>query len=195
MRNLFKNYYNLINILFKGVNHDISKKDNDKEKFKLNMKKDIERYYKRDEFAFLLNKNIRDYFDKNKLDNVVILGTLYQYNPYYNIKDEEDNQKYKTCRDTRIFDYINFDKTNTEFIATFQKFHFELIFKDNIIEFLNKLISKIKTISNFGTIMELIDITNMFHGIIFLGSYDCFSCCRAKIPKANNFTSLADILF
>ena len=52
-----------------------------------------------------------------------------------------------------MFDYINFDKTNTEFITTFQKFHFELIFKDNIIEFFIYFLSKIKTILNFCIII------------------------------------------
>ena len=41
-----------------------------------------------------------------------------------------------------ILDYINLDD-NVQFIETFKNFDFETIFKDNIMEFLNKMTSKI----------------------------------------------------
>ena len=75
-----------------------------------------------------------------------------EYNPYY----KEDKYSYK--RDTYIFDYITLDGNNEQFIEAFKKLEFEAIFKCNINEFLNKMISKIKNISNFGIIMELVDI-------------------------------------
>ena len=35
------------------------------------------------------------------------------------------------------------------------------MFKENILEFLNKIVSKIKDISTFGTVMELIDLNRI----------------------------------
>lgn len=90
--------------------------------------------------------------EKKESSNSELLELLAKYNPYYN----EDKYSYK--RETYIFDYINLDDNTSEFIETFKKLDFVAIFKDKIIEFLNKIISKIKNISNFDTILELIDI-------------------------------------
>ena len=144
LRNIFKEYNNLINNLFKDdTNDDKNNKDN-KVKNKVDdiIKSDINKYYERDEFAFILNKNIREYVENNKekLKNAVILGITVKFNPYFNIKDEDDEKKYKFNRDTFIFDYINFNKENDEqFIQTFHNLEFELIFKGNITDFLNKI--------------------------------------------------------
>ena len=144
LRETFINYNKLVNELFK----------NEK---KSDIKKDINKYFERDEFAFILDKNIKKLLDNNKesnkeLSNSEILGFVEAFNPYY--KEE----KYSYKRDTYIFDYINLDDNSEQFIETFQKLKFEEMFKDNINEFLNKMISKIKNIPNFGTILTLIDI-------------------------------------
>jgi hypothetical protein len=156
LRKLFKKYYSLINELYRIV-------DKEKDKYNYNIKADIDRYYKKDEFAFLLNKNIREYFEinKNNNKNEELIGFIKKFNPYYNIDDEEDNKKYKANRDIRILDYINFSEKSEAFIETFRQLNFEKIFEDNILEYLDKLTSKIENISTFDNIMELIDISRI----------------------------------
>ena len=143
LRKLFFKYNYLVNDFFK----------NDK---KSEIKKDINNYFERDEFAFLLDKNIKKFIEDSKenkeISNAETLGLIEAYNPYY----KED--KYIDKRDPYIFDYINIDDKNEQFIETFKKLEFEKMFKDNIIEFLIRMISKIKSISNFGTVLELINI-------------------------------------
>ena len=121
----------------------------------IDIKKDIKKYFEIDEFAFILDKNIKKFLDINKekkeLSNSEIIGFALKYNPYYN------EEKYSYKRETYIFDYVNLDDINEQYIETLKAFEFERMFKDNIIEFLNKMTSKIKNISNFGTILELID--------------------------------------
>jgi hypothetical protein len=143
LRKIFFEYNDLINELYrKEKNSEI--------------KKDINNYFEKDEFAFLLDKNIKTLLNINKKNKKLLnsenLGLVEAFNPYY----KEDKYIYK--RDSSIFDYIDFDDNNEQFIKTFKKLQFEKIFKDNIIEFLKKMISKIKNISNFGTVIELIDI-------------------------------------
>ena len=143
LRKIFYEYNDLVNTLFKtGKKNEI--------------KKDINKYFDKDEFAFLLDKNIKKFLDINKenkeVSNSQKLGLVEEFNPYY----KEDKYLYK--RDTSIFDYINLDDADEQFIKTFRKLQFEIIFKDNIIEFLKKMVSKIKNISNFSTILKIIDI-------------------------------------
>ena len=140
LREIFVKYNDLVNDLFK----------NNK---KSSIKEDINKYYQRDEFSFLLDKNIKKYLEINKeLSNADILGFIEAFNPYY----KEDNYSYK--RDSYIFNYLDLNDNNSQFINTFRKLEFEKMFKDNIIEFLTKMVSKIQNIYNFGTILELIDI-------------------------------------
>ena len=139
LREIFKEYNTLVNKLCK----------NDK---KSQFKEEINRYFYRDEFAFILNRNIKKLIETKNLSNSEILGFIVQYNPYY------QEERYKYFRDISIFDYIDLDDNEKEFIESFKLFNFEIIFEDNIMEFLNKMISKIKNISNFNTILELINI-------------------------------------
>ena len=69
LRKIFKLYYALV-----------------EEKIKENIiiKKDAKNYRDTDEFAFLLNKNIKIYFDnQNDLTNIQKLGYIKKYNPFY----------------------------------------------------------------------------------------------------------------
>ena len=141
LREIFIKYNNLITNIFKDdKNGDI--------------KTDIINYFKIDEFAFLLDKNIRKFFELNKknMHNEEFLEYLSKFNPYY--KEEQ----YSCKRELYIFDYINFDKINDPFIKAFRNLEYVNIFKDNLTQFLNKIISKINNISIFGAILELIDI-------------------------------------
>ena len=163
IRNLFKNYFNLINILYKyitneNLNDEVINVEETEDKFKYIIKRDLKRFYEKDEFAKILDKNIKNYIEKNNVPNINIIAIFGKYNPYYNINDKDCEQKYNNKRNVSIFDFLNFDKIEDNFIDVFKKLEFELIFKNNIKEFLEKIISKIKNISNFGTVIELIDI-------------------------------------
>ena len=134
---------------------DIVNKLYEKDK-KCQIRKDINTYFERDEFAFLLDRNIKKMFENNReLSNYEIIGFIGEFNPYY----KEKRYFYKV--DTYFFDYINLEDENESFIETFKILDFETMFRDKIIEFLNKMISKIKNIPNFGTILELIDINKI----------------------------------
>ena len=137
---------------------DKKTKKDDKDNIIESIEKDIEIYYRRDEFTFVLNRNIKDYLIENDLPNDKKLGIIEKYNPYFNIKEEDDEKKYSHNRDVSILDCINFDKSDELFLKTFHKLNLENIFKKNISEFLNKIVSKIKNIANFGTVLDLIDI-------------------------------------
>ena len=156
----------------KDIKDDKSKekkdKHKDKDEKKIDLKdilesilKDIEIYYKRDEFTFELNRNIKDFLSKNNLTNSQKLGLIEQYNPYFNIKEEDDEEKYSRNRDVTILDCIDFDKKDERFIDSFHKLDFERIFRKNISEFLNRIVSKIKSISNFGIVLDLIRIDSI----------------------------------
>ena len=117
------------------------------------IRKDINKYFERDEFAFILDKNIKNLFEmKKELSNSEILGIIIKYNPYY-IED-----KYKTRKDINILDYINFDKIDEQFIEIFKALDFEQIFNEKITNFLSKITIKINNTFTFGAIMNLIDV-------------------------------------
>ena len=59
----------------------------------MDIKNDISIYYNRDEFAFILNRNIKDFLVKNKLSNEIILETIEKFNPYFCVDDEGDGRK------------------------------------------------------------------------------------------------------
>jgi len=165
LRELFKKYKNLINSLYKeeAKNSELNKKKKDNKDINSIIINDINRYYERDEFAFILNRNIKDFFEikKGKITNSEILGAIEKFNPYFNIKDKVDNEKYKNNRETYIFDFINFGETSEAFNKTFHQLNFEEIFQENKKDFINKITSKIKDIPTFGNIIKLIDITRI----------------------------------
>ena len=145
LRETFIKYNYLVNILFDD------KIENKKEK---EIKNDINRYFNRDEFAFILDKNIINFIQVNKeLSDTAILKFISKYDPFY----KED--KYKG--NINIFDCLKYEKIDEEFIGTFRSFKFEIIFNENIEDFLAKMFSKIDNIFKFGIIMDLIDINRI----------------------------------
>ena len=155
LRELLKEYYNLIEELFKNTKKDDEKK----------IKNDIKQYLERDEIAFVLDKNMKLYFKNNKeITNEEIIGFIKEYNPYY----KEDKYIKDKKRDSDIFDFINFNQIDRQFIEIFKKFEFEEIFKEKITNFTNKMISKIQNIYIFSIIIELIDINKISQDKSFL---------------------------
>ena len=154
LRNIFKKYFNSINQLFK---------DNKEDNYIQIFASDIKQCYEKDEFAYILNKNISDFIksNKNKLSNSEIIAIVTKFNPYFNYLDKDDAEKYNQKRNVSFLDFINFDNFDEQFITTFQRSNFLLIFNNNIPEFLDKLTSKIKNISDLNIIIELIDINQI----------------------------------
>ena len=72
-----------------------------------------------------------------------------KYNPYYNTKDKVDIERYKNNRDTTIFNNTRFNNPSKSFMESSIKFNIVKKFEDNITEFINKIIFKIKDISTF----------------------------------------------
>ena len=145
LREIFIDYYKL-------VNNTISKKDKD---FSI-IRKDAETYFERDEFAFLLDQIIKKYFDDNEeLENIEKLAFIVKYNPYYS------DPKYSNKIDCDIIDSFDLSKIDIEFIEDFKNMNFELIFKNNIGDYIKKIIEKIKEISNFEPIIQLINFKNI----------------------------------
>ena len=153
LRNVFKEYDKFIKAICD------KKKDKD-------IIQDIENYINIDEFAYVLNEKIKNYFElkKGKITNSEILGYIHQYNPYY--KEEE----YKHKRDSYILDFLNFDcdyndeyaiMEHKRFIETFKKLDYEDIFKDNLLKFLDRMINKINNLSSFDTVINLIRIDKL----------------------------------
>ena len=158
LRDLYKNYKELINTLYKEVSKEQEHKNNKDEIF-YNIKNDINRYYERDEFAIMLNKNINKFFenDKKRITNAEILNTVENFNPYFSVRDEIDKERYKNNRETYIFDYINFGNITNTFIKDFRKLNFETMFEENIGDYINKITGKIESIQTFGNIIKLVN--------------------------------------
>ena len=159
LRELYKKYNNLINILY----------ENDKEN---DIKNDINRFLDRDQFAIMLNYLIKKFLENNQkspsnaekaqksLKNMEMLGIVRNFNPYFSI-EEKDRNKYKNNRETYIFDYVNFSDITPAFIKAFHIFNFETMFEENITEYINKITEKIVDIQTFGNIIKLVDETRM----------------------------------
>ena len=153
---VYKDYNNLVNELYEKEPKDSKKKKVDG--INKNIKVDINRYFERDEFAFMLDKLIKEFFEANKkkLTNSELLGTIQSYNPYFSV-EEGDKDKYKNKRDVYIFDYVNFKKITESFTNTFRLLNFEQIFEENITDYINKITGKIEDIQTFGNIIKLIN--------------------------------------
>ena len=151
IREIFIKYHDLVIEVFKGKTK------------KFTIKNDAINYYERDEFAFLLDQIIRKFINNNKeLTNIEKLRYITQYNPYY------IEHKYYNKVDTDIFELFDISNIDNDFIEDFKRMNFENIFKENIAEYINKILSKIKDISNFDTIIKLINIDNLEDKNIFL---------------------------
>ena len=117
LREIFKEYNNLINTLYKntiGENKAI-------------IKKDINKNYMKDEFAVKLNNNITKFLEiKNEtLLDIQKLGNFEKYNPYYNNKDKVDIERYKNNRETNIFNNKRFNNPSKSFMESSIKFNIE----------------------------------------------------------------------
>jgi len=151
LREAFNEYYKLVLKIFE-------KKD-----AKFTIKKEAISYYERDEFAFFLDQLIRKYNNSEpELSNIEKLDFIRNYNPYYR------ESKYSNKVDCSIFDSLDLNEIDNDFINYFKGINFESIFKDNIAEYIEKFIEKIKDIQNFDTIMKLINVKELENKSIYL---------------------------
>ena len=146
LRELFIDYYELVNKV-------IAEKDKD---YGI-IRKDAKTYFETDEFAFLLDQIIKKYIDNNnkELENIEKLAFIVKYNPYY--KDK----KYANKIDCDIFDSFDLSRIDKEFIEDFKNMNFEIVFKNNINDYIKKIIEKINNISDFEPILQLINIKDI----------------------------------
>ena len=91
LRELYKKYKNLINSIYKEDTNSTEVKTKNDIEISRRIKNEINKYYIHDEFAFILKKNIKKFFEikKDKLENSKIFDVVVKFNPYFNIKDKE----------------------------------------------------------------------------------------------------------
>lgn len=157
LRELYKSY----NELIKNIKLDTNNYDNKDQKVENYNKiiNDINKFYDRDEFTIMLDKNIKEFFVKDKkITNAEILNAVENYNPYFSVRDEEDKERYKSRRETYIFDYIDFDNITETFIENFHILNFETMFEEKIMDYINKITEKINNIQSFGNVIKLITV-------------------------------------
>ena len=155
LRKSFLNYFELVKIIFP--------KD---DKFKI--KNDAKNLYEIDEFAMLLDQIIKKYILNNKdEEDINKLSFITKYNPYYK---KDNNFKYANKANTDILNIFDLDKIDDDFIQHFRKMDFEIIFKASIHDYISKLTSKIKNISNLEKLIKLINFSNIETKNIILNS-------------------------
>ena len=145
LRELFKDYKDLVLKIF-------AKKDE-----KYTIKKEANIYFDRDEFSIILDQIIREYNNNpdNHMTNIEKLAFITKYNPYY------IEPKYSKKVDCSIFDSFDLNIRDENVFYDFKKMNFEIIFKDNITDFIKKFMEKIKEIKDFGPVIKLINIDNI----------------------------------
>ena len=145
LRDIYTKYYNLVSKIF-------NKKD---EKFTI--KRDAKIYFLRDEFTIILDQIIRKYNNnpENQMTNIDKLAFITKYNPYY------IEPKYSNKVDSNIFDSFDLNIVNESEFNDFKGMNFEIIFKDNISDYIKKFMEKIKSIKDFDVVMKLINIDNI----------------------------------
>ena len=155
LRDAFFKYYNLVKKI-------VPKKD------KLKIYNDAYNLYEIDEFANLLDQIIKKYINNNKsTPDIEKLSFLTTYHPYYK---KDKGAKYSNKAETDILDLFDLEKIDDEFIGYFRDMNFEIIFDSNIHEYISKITSKIKNVSNFENIIKLINFKNIELKNIILNS-------------------------
>ena len=128
---------------------------------------DLKNYDEIDEFSYLLDQLIKGYINKNKeLTEIDKLLLITKFNPYYDYNET----KYSNKVDADIFDSFNLNKIDNIFIENYLEIKFELIFKENIHKYIEKIVSKIQKISDFENIIKLINFDLIDNKNIILDS-------------------------
>ena len=121
------------------------------------IKREANNYFELDEFAFLLDQIIRQYNNNPVPTNIKKLNFFIKYNPY--------------CKEPNYFNKVgslDLEQIDSDIIKDFNRTNFECIFKDKILEYIQKFIGKIKNIPNFDNVIQLINIKNIENKNIYL---------------------------
>ena len=145
IREIFKNYYNMILDIFK-----------DKDKIKNEMKIT----FKRGIFLHQIDKIIQEYIANNPdISNLEIIEIIHDYDEYYT------NSYYWKKREPKILEKIDFEKIkidlekkNEIFINKFKEMEFEKIFANDLQNYLLVFTNKLKKITDFDIIFKMINI-------------------------------------
>ena len=126
------------------------------------IKKETNSYFERDEFAVILAQMIAKYNNKSEVSDIEKWAFITGYNPNY------IEWKYLNKVDCSIFDTLDLIQIDEKFIEEFKKRNFDKIFKDNISEYIKKILEKIKDIPHFNKIIKIIDIEKIEDKNIYL---------------------------
>ena len=143
MKKLFDRYYALTNKLDGKYNF---------------IKEDSKKLKEKKFYEILLNKNIKNFIKKENIENIDIINLIINKDEFYSKNIE---QNYENKRDVEIFDKINFNTIDKDFIVEFRKCEFEILFKNDIQSYLLKFNEKIEKIEDINIILELININNL----------------------------------
>ena len=144
-----KEYKIILNNMFKDIN--------DKQDKKYKMKKEINLFFKKGSITHQIHHIIHKYIKNNssEITNDEIIDLIYKYDIYY--KDEKQIRK----REPEILGIIDLDKISNDFIDKFKAMNFEEIFKEDIDNYLNVILRKLRNIKDFMAILKLVNINNI----------------------------------
>ena len=157
----------------------------------------------KDESAVTLNRIVQKNIEEsNEITNDQIINQITKFDVYY----REDN--YIKRRDLDFLDKINFDDEENEWVCSFKNSKFEEIFKNDIDNYILKLVSKIKKLEDLGRVIDIInedEIKNMnkMEYLIGLLRRKVFNLLKSsdilrgsvKIYKLKALTSLFTIIY
>ena len=139
LREIFKKYFNILKELKYQKEHIFYK--------------NAEEVDGKDEIAVILNRNIKKNIEESKeITNDEIINKIIKFDVYY----REDN--YINRRDLDFLDKINFDDEENEWISSFKNSKFEVILKNDIDNYITKLISKTKKFEDLGKVIKIINL-------------------------------------
>ena len=114
----------------------------------------------KDELSIKLDKIIIEYIkNKNDIENDEIVNLLVDFNPFYDLKDNQE--RYINKRNPEILDKLNFEKIDEDFINSYREKNFEKIFEQQMDQYMLTLTTKIENFSDFLIITKLFNIDNI----------------------------------
>lgn len=123
---------------------------------KSKIREEAQRFFDYEKYGTLLDNYIKEFIEKEKnITNLHIIDLIIKYDIFYTV------DKIINKRDEKIFDKINFETVDEEFLKDFKKQNFELKFKNNIGAYLEIFFSKVKHLKDLVILLKLININNL----------------------------------
>ena len=122
------------------------------------IKREIKVVFKKGIFLHQIDKIIKEYIANNPdISNLEIIEIIHDYDEYYT------NSYYLKRREPKILEKIDFEKIDLEkknenFIKKFKEMEFEKIFATDLKNYLLLFTNKLKKISDFDIIFQMINI-------------------------------------